>query len=668
MWGSFVSRFLVPWILIAQGPSMMDYVPVISGPPPPAEARAEVRDAAEVFGSHASRQAQEDLSRIHREYHVPVRIETVKTLDGARVADVARRRARSVETRQLYILVARDERDVGVVAAREGPASRLSDQQQEQIGQAFLGPLQAGHADAALYRGLEAIGEVIESSAAARRAGLDWAGLLMTTIVFVALAALGAFRVWAENDDSGRRRRRLATALSPPWSRNEPRSERLWGRNHCDSSPAPRSRRRALRPRTFTIGVTLLVGPLVLVWASGLGRSTLHEIGATTTPGATDEDQVTSTRSWAADSGQPWDGLLRVNEQSQKALGLSLTVVVPQTEPIRLEVLGTTGYMTDFQTIIRPMFKGRADKVHVSIGQNVEKDDPLVDLYSAELAEAKSNFEIKRAHWTYDESLLKQRHELLHRSQAIAAHVYEETRRDEMKSRVEAKVAFDKLRLYGLTDSEIARVTDEDGERKARLSLRSPASGVAISRAVVPENLYDENDTLLIIAPLDRLWVWGHVFERDLDKLRLGQPWEIRFPYLGLDVRGKIEHISSRIDPGTRAVKIRTSIPNVAGRLKSDMLVWGTLESTPLPECVVIPRSALTVADGPDYVFVKVPGTSDAFERRTVRVIHERRDDVVIDEGLRAGEEVVGVGSLILAQAHEDLRMVHADSASDNKK
>src|SRR5438045_2828472 len=64
---------------------------------------------------------------------------------------------------------------------------------------------------------------------------------------------------------------------------------------------------------------------------------------------------------------------------------------------------------------------------------------------------------------------------------------------------------------------------------------------------------------------------------------------------------------------------------------------------------------SVAAADGPDYVFVKVVGKAGDFERRTVRIAHEGRGQVVIDEGLRAGEEVVRAGSLILAQAYEDL-------------
>ena len=60
----------------------------------------------------------------------------------------------------------------------------------------------------------------------------------------------------------------------------------------------------------------------------------------------------------------------------------------------------------------------------------------------------------------------------------------------------------------------------------------------------------------------DRLWVWGNVFESDLDLVRLGQSWEIRFPFLESKLQGRVEYISNRVDPNSHAVRVRTSIPN----------------------------------------------------------------------------------------------------------
>jgi cobalt-zinc-cadmium efflux system membrane fusion protein len=224
-----------------------------------------------------------------------------------------------------------------------------------------------------------------------------------------------------------------------------------------------------------------------------------------------------------------------------------------------------------------------------------------------------------------------------------------------MKSRREYEVARDKLFVFGLSETEVEEVERKAGSQKARMTLRSPTDGLVIERDVVVGNLYDENDTLLVIAPLDRLWVWGNVFESDLDLVKLGQSWEIRFPFLEQKLQGKVEYISNRVDPNTHAVRIRTSIPNTEGRLKSDMLVRGMLEIPPAPGATVIPRTALIVGDGRYYVFVQSAANRDKFQRREVGVAQEKGDHLVIDRGLKAGEEVVSVGGLMLAQVYDDL-------------
>jgi cobalt-zinc-cadmium efflux system membrane fusion protein len=353
--------------------------------------------------------------------------------------------------------------------------------------------------------------------------------------------------------------------------------------------------------------------------------------------------------------GRPWDGSITLSARSREVMGLATSEVKSQDEPIRLELLGTTEYITDTLTKTRSMFKGRVDKVHVTVNQAVKKGDPLIDLYSKDLAEAKSAFEIEHIQWIYDKNLLETRVPLA-KSKTISQQLFEETKNNEMKSHREYEVARDKLFVFGLSETEVDQVESESGAQKARMTLRSPIDGFVIERDVVPGNVCDENDILLVIAPLDRLWVWGNVFESDMDLVKLGQSWEIRFPFLEQKLQGKVEYISNRVDPNTHAVRVRTSIPNNEVRLKSDMLVRGMLEIPPAPGRTVIPRTALIVDDGHYHVFVQEAGKADKFERRVVGVAQEKDDHVVIDKGLTAGEQVVSVGGLMLAQIYEEMQ------------
>jgi membrane fusion protein, heavy metal efflux system len=358
------------------------------------------------------------------------------------------------------------------------------------------------------------------------------------------------------------------------------------------------------------------------------------------------------------------DGVITLGERAVIGMGLEWTKVVPQSEPIRLELLGTTEYDSDNQTRIRPLFRGRVDRVYAKVGQLVTKGEPLIEFYSTDLAEAKNACEIERIQWVYSANLMKVR-ENLSKANAVSRQSYLEAQNDEMKNLREYEVARDKLLVYGLTEEEVAKVKDEVGSQKARMTFRSPASGIVIFRDVVPGNVYGDADTLLVIEPLDHLWVWGNVFESDLNLVKLGQSWEIQFPFQTERLHGEVEYISNNVDPGTHAVRVRTSIDNSEGRIKSDMLVRGSLEIPPDPNRTVVPRSAMVVNAGNFYVYVKLPGSSMQYRRVPVAVAQEKDDHVVIESGLKSGDEVVTVGALILDQMFDNARVTRIEDAAD---
>lgn len=204
MLATFGSLSVVPWILFAQSSWNMDAVPVITvAQPREASATAAVQDRGEVFGHEAEQRARDALRRAHRGHRARVLVETVRSLDGAWIADVARRRSEMSGADGLYILVAGHEREVGVIGARRGPASRLTDQQREAIRRAFLGPLQAGEPDEALDRGVRAIEATLRAAEAGQRSSPRDA-LLSVAVLLASLAVLLASKTWARGRRSGR--------------------------------------------------------------------------------------------------------------------------------------------------------------------------------------------------------------------------------------------------------------------------------------------------------------------------------------------------------------------------------------------------------------------------------------------------------------------------------
>jgi cobalt-zinc-cadmium efflux system membrane fusion protein len=369
-----------------------------------------------------------------------------------------------------------------------------------------------------------------------------------------------------------------------------------------------------------------------------------------------------------------WDGLVTVTADEEKSIALEVVPVKSQTEPIKLELTGRTAYNENTLNRVRPRFDTLVERVLVEKGQHVKKGDPLVDLHSTDLAKAKNEYQTNYVQWLHDLRLVKLREPLV-RTGAISQQTWVDTQNDENKSRLLYMTSRENLVVLGVPEEEIDPLIADLGESpdtdqkklqkiqdKAKLTFRSHVDGIVIQRDVVAGNLYDNSNVLMVIAPLNELWVWVNVYERDQGKVALGQRMVIQFPFLEQPAYGKVEFVASEVSRESRAVQARASIPNPGGRLKSDMLVKAALEIPPVQGQTVVPRLAMVVINGDEYVFVRKSSSAaqgiDKFERRKVVVTQENSDFVVIASGLDAGEMVATSGSLILAQLYEDLQMV----------
>jgi cobalt-zinc-cadmium efflux system membrane fusion protein len=373
-----------------------------------------------------------------------------------------------------------------------------------------------------------------------------------------------------------------------------------------------------------------------------------------------------------APSKTSWHGLVELDDEQIEALSLKVVAVRAQNDPIKLELTGRTAYNENSLTKIRPRFDTLVEGVLAEKGRRVKKGDPLVHLFSTELATAKNAFQTNYVQWQHDLRFLKVREKLV-KTGAISEQAFVDTKNDESKSRLDYYTSWENLRVLGVPDSDIEPLIANLGEMptpehllniadKAKMTLRSPVDGIVIQRDVAPGNIYNNDDVLMVIAPLDQLWVTVNVYERDQSKVALGQRMSIQFPFLQQTASGVVEYVASEVSKDSRAVQVRASIPNTDGSLKADMLVRAVLDVPAETGQTVVPRLSMVVINGDPYVFVRErsgEGPEKKFQRRKVDVAQENSDYVIIHKGLEAGEEVVTTGSLILAQLYEDLQTVN---------
>jgi len=91
---------------------------------------------------------------------------------------------------------------------------------------------------------------------------------------------------------------------------------------------------------------------------------------------------------------------------------------------------------------------------------------------------------------------------------------------------------------------------------------------------------------LFVITDPTRLWIQIDVPERDQGRVRLEQSFEIKSRSLPAQTfTGKVEFISDSLDPTTRTIKVRGSVPNAQRLLKAEMFVKAEFLLAPESGC-----------------------------------------------------------------------------------
>src|SRR5947208_4250625 len=152
----------------------------------------------------------------------------------------------------------------------------------------------------------------------------------------------------------------------------------------------------------LTLAIAVVAGLGGVVYFSGVSKAqvkdALKSLGSSAAA-STESHKSPEAPTPKFEPPPPWDGLVTLDKTRQEAIGLHLATVQAQTEPLKLELTGRTAYDPDTLTKVRPRFDTLVVKVLATLGQKVKRGDPLVELYSTDLASAKSDFQTKYVQW-----------------------------------------------------------------------------------------------------------------------------------------------------------------------------------------------------------------------------------------------------------------------------
>ena len=218
-------------------------------------------------------------------------------------------------------------------------------------------------------------------------------------------------------------------------------------------------------------------------------------------------------------------------------------------------------------------------------------------------------------------------------------------------ARAEARETRNRLELLGVSREEIDRL-DREHTIKAHMPLRAPFDGRVITRNITRGEVVETDQKLFTVANLTDVWVIGNVPEKDVRFIRKDQNVNVvlaAYPHALLS--GTITYVGDVLDPATRTMSLRVTVPNPDRLLKPEMFAMISVYTTSSPDALSVPLAA--VQDGPDGTIVFVQREVGTFEARAVKLNNEEGDLVSVLEGVKAGEQVVTKGAFALKSEME---------------
>jgi len=142
------------------------------------------------------------------------------------------------------------------------------------------------------------------------------------------------------------------------------------------------------------------------------------------------------------------------------------------------------------------------------------------------------------------------------------------------------------------------------------------------------------------------VWLICDVPEGDLNSVNKGNKVRIKLTsFPEMELYGISEAVGDNVDPNTRTVKVRISMPNKDNRFKPGMFAHVEFGDA-VGSSFVIPLTSIFTFEGQAYIFVKIG--DNTFEKRVVVLGNSDREKVEVVSGLKWNEEVVISGTILL--------------------
>lgn len=271
--------------------------------------------------------------------------------------------------------------------------------------------------------------------------------------------------------------------------------------------------------------------------------------------------------------------------------------------------------------LLKPEVSGRVVKIGFADGQRVRKGQVLVQLddslQAAQLQQAEAQAAIARTQ-------LQRNRELLAQSFVSASVV------DQAQAAVQvadAQVALSRAQLE-------------------RMRLVAPFDGMAGIRTVNLGDYVKDGTELVSLEDASAMWVDFRLPERDVPRLRIGQPVEVALDALpGQPLKARVEASDALLDVNGRSLLVRARLMGNTSMLRSGLFARVRLVFAARPQALMVPEEALVPQGGKQFVIKAVDGPNGLVAQKIEARLGLRQPGrVELLEGVKPGDRVVTAG------------------------
>lgn len=301
---------------------------------------------------------------------------------------------------------------------------------------------------------------------------------------------------------------------------------------------------------------------------------------------------------------------------------------------------GRVSFRPQAQSAIGATAAGRVSQLLVRAGEVVKAGAPLLTIESADAATARATLDQAATRLATAESVYKRNVEMMDKGVGLE---------------VERQEAAARLKEARAEDARARQTASLIGAGQgSRITVRAPTDGIVMTiRVAIGATVAPGGEPLLELGDPTRLQVVAQVPESDMRRIAVGQEATVELPALLTKVTGKVESFSPRVEPESRRAQVYFALAEAPEGMRAGMLAQVALQ-VDAESGIALPISAILIKDGKRRI-VYVERPDGDFEAREVQIGHVRDGQVVILQGLKAGEKVVVRGALLLDTQAEQL-------------